>query len=270
MKNLRAYGKPPFKIAVIHGGPGAVGEMAPVARELAPAFGVLEPMQVETTLERQVESLKTLLVDHADPPVTLIGFSWGAWLSFIVAARYPGIIARLILVGSGPFEHHYLAQIQETRMSRLPADERFEYNSIITALNDPHAEGKSKKFARLGQLALKTDCYDADLDDPPMDPPEPGKSETNQGNIYHQVLMTAQEMRKSGELLALADHIQCPVLALHGDYDPHPAAGVFEPLTKRLKDFRFIGLEKCGHKPWIERQAKQNFYQILRRELYDK
>jgi hypothetical protein len=34
MKNLRKYGKAPFSLAVIHGGPGAPGEMATVAREL--------------------------------------------------------------------------------------------------------------------------------------------------------------------------------------------------------------------------------------------
>jgi hypothetical protein len=28
MKNLRTYGKVPFNVAVIHGGPGAAGEMA--------------------------------------------------------------------------------------------------------------------------------------------------------------------------------------------------------------------------------------------------
>jgi hypothetical protein len=40
MKNLRKYGKPPFSVAVIHGGPGAGGEMAPVAWELASDCGV--------------------------------------------------------------------------------------------------------------------------------------------------------------------------------------------------------------------------------------
>ncbi len=33
MKNLKVYGKPPFNVAVIHGGPGAPGEMAPMARD---------------------------------------------------------------------------------------------------------------------------------------------------------------------------------------------------------------------------------------------
>jgi len=33
LNNLRQYGNAPFSVAVIHGGPGASGEMAPVARE---------------------------------------------------------------------------------------------------------------------------------------------------------------------------------------------------------------------------------------------
>ncbi len=45
MTNIRKYGNPPFSVAVIHGGPGAPGEMAPVARELSSRWGVLEPLQ---------------------------------------------------------------------------------------------------------------------------------------------------------------------------------------------------------------------------------
>ena len=73
-------------------------------------------------------------------------------------------------------------------------------------------------------------------------------------------------MRRGGQLLAFAQHITCPVVALHGDYDPHPAEGVRLPLST-LKDFRFILLENCGHTPWLERQAKGNFYRILKKEL---
>jgi hypothetical protein len=55
MKNLRKYGKSPFNVAVIHGGPGAPGEMAPVARELSSGWGVLEPFQTVSFLEGQVK-----------------------------------------------------------------------------------------------------------------------------------------------------------------------------------------------------------------------
>jgi len=71
----------------------------------------------------------------------------------------------------------------------------------------------------------------------------------------------------SGKLLELGKSIKCPVVAIHGDYDPHPAEGVAEPLSRILKDFRFILLEKCGHRPWLERSARDRFYSILKQEL---
>jgi pimeloyl-ACP methyl ester carboxylesterase len=57
------------------------------------------------------------------------------------------------------------------------------------------------------------------------------------------------------------------VVAIHGDHDPHPAAGVQEPLSATLAQFRFILLERCGHRPWIERQARDAFYEALEEEL---
>jgi pimeloyl-ACP methyl ester carboxylesterase len=263
MGNFRVYGNAPYNVAVIHGGPGAIGEMEPLALELAPDFGVLEPFQSALSLEGQIAELRDLLVQHASLPVILIGFSWGAWLSYLVTAKHPELVKKLILVGSGPFETSYVANIQETRLSRLTGDEKVEYNAIIQLLGDPHGEGKAESFARLGQLAAKTDRFD------PLDiraSTIEGQA-LPRGNQFHTVLQEAQELRQSGALLTLAAHIRCPVVALHGDYDPHPAAGVREPLSVHIRDFRFILLENCGHKPWIERQAQDKFYELLRVEL---
>ncbi|MBM7623663.1 alpha/beta hydrolase [Sporohalobacter salinus] len=107
MKNLRKYGESPFRVAVIHGGPGAPGEMAPVAKKLSFEVGILEPLQTETSIEEQVEELKTVLEKHGEIPVMLIGYSWGTWLSFIFAANYPSLVKKIILVGSGPFKEKY-------------------------------------------------------------------------------------------------------------------------------------------------------------------
>ena len=57
MKNIRKYGKAPFKVAVVHGGPGAPGEMAPVARELSKDYSVIEPFQRSFTIDGQVKEL---------------------------------------------------------------------------------------------------------------------------------------------------------------------------------------------------------------------
>ena len=259
MENLRKYGKTPYKIAVIHGGPGAPGEMAPVARELASEWGVLEPLQTADALEGQVAELKSVLDDNADLPVTLVGYSWGAWLSFIIAARYPSLVKKLILVSSGPFEAKYAGSIMKTRLDRLGDEERKEVLSITEALNDLDNEKGNMTIGRFGQLISKVDSFN----------PVPHKDEVLEVRyrIFKSVWNDAEKLRSSGKLLQLAEQIQCPITALHGDYDPHPAEGVEKPLSKRLNDFRFMLLKNCGHTPWIERQARDEFFRILAEEL---
>jgi pimeloyl-ACP methyl ester carboxylesterase len=271
VENLRIYGKAPFDVAVVHGGPGAGREMAPMARELSSAWGVLEPLQTATSLEGQVQELKAVLEEHGTLPVTAIGFSWGAWLSYIVAARYPSLIGKLILVGSGPFEEQYVASLHETRLSRLSEGERAELASILEILDDPSAGGRDAAFARFGALFSKTDAYDPI----PGESDEPGSIDPRV-DIYQGVWEEAAELRRSGTLLELGGRIRCPVVAIHGDYDPHPAAGVQVPLSAILKRvrasarFRFVLLEHCGHKPWIERRARDRFYALLAEELRER
>jgi len=259
MNNLRKYGSKPFPVAVIHGGPGAPGEMAPVAREVSSVMGVLEPLQTAATLERQVRELKAVLAKHAALPVTLIGFSWGALLSFIFAAQHPSFVRKLILIGSAPYEEKYAVNIMQTRLSRLSEQEREQALSLMQTLNDPSIADKNMPLARLGKLLSKADSYD----------PLPHDDEVLECryDIYQGVWERASELRSSGKLLELGKRIQCPVVAIHGDYDPHPSAGVIEPLSRTLKDFRFILLEKCGHRPWIERSARDRFNNILKQEL---
>lgn len=267
MKNLRKYGIAPFNIAVIHGGPGAVGEMAPVARELAALSGVLEPLQTKMTLNRQVVELREALENHGNFPVSLVGFSWGAWLSYITTAQHPALVKKLILVGSGPYEPQFVNHIQKTRLSRLNEEERAEYESIIIKLNDPHEKDKARLFSRLGQLAHKTDQYDPIENILPTSEKPEDERNAKPSNKFHGVLREVQELRQNGSLLELAEDIQCPVVAVHGDYDPHPIAGVAQPLSNKLRDFHIIKIDRCGHKPWIERQAKSKFFKILKEEL---
>jgi len=257
MNNLRIYGNAPFNIALVHGGPGAPGEMAPLARELSSAMGVLEPLQTAGSIDGQVEELKDVLETHGNPPLILVGFSWGAWLSYILAAQYPSFVKNLILVSSPPFTEKYAAQIMETRLNHLNAEERKESLSLLSAIYSGSAKGNS--FARFGDLMDKADAFAPLPHDDKILPCSP--------EIYQQVWAEAGKMRSSGELLQLGEKIQCPVVAIHGDYDPHPAADVKEPLARVLKDFRFILLEKCGHHPWFERESNGNFYAELRREI---
>jgi pimeloyl-ACP methyl ester carboxylesterase len=262
MENLRTYGKAPFDVALLHGGPGAPGTMAPVARELASGWGVLEPLQTVASLDGQVQELRAVLEARANLPVTLIGSSWGAMLGFIFAARYPAFVKKLILVGSGVYEERYAAHIRETRLGRLGEEERREAFSLVKTLDDPIGGEMNTALARLGELFTKADAYD------PLTLDTEGLEA--QYHVFRGVWRDAAELRSSGGLVALGGRIQCPVVAIHGDYDPHPPEGVREPLSAVLKDFRFILLERCGHLPWIERQARDEFYGIVREQLGDR
>jgi pimeloyl-ACP methyl ester carboxylesterase len=258
MSNLREYGTAPYNVAVIHGGPGAPGEMAPVAREIAAQWGVLEPLQTEDTIEGQVEELRAILEAHAIRPVKLVGYSWGAWLGSIVAARYPSLVGKLILISSGPFEEKYAQGIMETRLDRLGSEEQAEVLNLVESMSDSGGQHLNKKMARFGQLISKADSYE------PI--PHDDYALETQFGVFQNVWNEAQELRHSGRLLELAAMIQCPVVAIHGDYDPHPAEGVRKPLSHVLEEFRFVLLKNCGHTPWFERQARDEFYKVLKRE----
>jgi pimeloyl-ACP methyl ester carboxylesterase len=233
--------------------------MAPVARELSSVGGVLEPLQTADSIDRQVEELRISLERSADLPVSLIGFSWGALLAFIFAARFPDSVKKLILLSSGAFEEKYSERIMDTRLSRLKEREKEELFTLIDILDEPAARDKDSVLARLGRLMAKADAYH----------PLPGVDDSLEVryDIYQSVWREAHDLRRSGRLLDFGREIRCPVVAIHGDHDPHPSDGVKIPLSGVLRDFRFILLKKCGHRPWIEREARLPFYALLKKEL---
>jgi len=233
--------------------------MAAVARVISRSHGVIEPFQTERTVTGQVTELEKVLADRGDLPVTLIGYSWGAILSFILTAKNPALVKKLILVSSGVFDDTCAAGIISTRSDRLSHEDRSVLDSLGTKLNDPENRERNRIFAELGTIIDKADTCD----------PIEHCSEVIEYryDIYESVWKQTQELRTSGGLVALGAHIRCPVVAIHGDYDPHPADGVKIPLSRMIKNFRFILLEKCGHRPWLERSARQRFYEILNEEL---
>jgi len=260
MKNIRVYGESPYKVVVVHGGPGAAGAMAPVARELSTVQGILEPLQTKNTLEGQVQELRGVLKEYADPPIILIGHSWGAALGYILTARYHDIVRKLVLIGSGPFEEKHADNINPERLNRLNEAERIEVSDLLEIIDGSAVGDKDKAMGRLNELFARADTY------APLPQPESDILEFSE-EINRRVWAEAKPLRTSGELLELGKKIKCPVVAIHGDYDPHLAEGVKEPLSRVLKDFRFVLLEKCGHEPWLERFARDKFYKILKNEL---
>ncbi|SFM48989.1 alpha/beta fold hydrolase [Methanolobus profundi] len=261
LPNPRKYGTEPYRIAVIHGGPGAPGTVAELAAGLAgrSGKGVLEPLQTSMSIEGQISELKRMLRRHGKLPLTLVGHSWGAWLAFLFAARYPSYVKKLILIASGPFEEKYATTIMQTRLDRMSKEGIEEYLHLSSKMSDPSVRNKNHFFTRFGKLMSSADSFD-------LVPFE----ETHLGfhhDVNKSVWSEASYLRKSGKLLRTGFQIKCPVVAIHGCYDPHPFEGVEEPLSRVIIDLRFILLEKCGHYPWLERHASEEFYQLMEKEV---
>ncbi len=262
MMFLRKYGDKPFNIAVVHGGPGAGGEMAPIGRNLSNKWGIIEPIQTKKTIQDQIFELKSIILEYCFTPVIMIGYSWGAWLSLLFTAQNQELVKKVIIVSSGPFEESFVKELHKTRMSRLKQGEREEFNKILSTINLIAGNKKDQLLKRLGELASKTDNYNPiKLSDKDI------FNVKDSGDIYQKVWSEAADLRKSGQLLERITALKTPVTAIHGDFDPHPSRGVQEPLFRFLTDFQFYLLKNCGHTPWREKEAIDEFYQVLRNEI---
>lgn len=227
--------------------------MKPVAEMLSRDFGVLELLQTQMTINEQLGEVYSQLAHFVDKPIVLVGFSWGAWLGLLFASKYPHAVKKLILISSGSFEDIYNKDFMKVRMNRLSKSERKEAETLISIINSNDATRSNlKQFEELMAIADSFDymnegdeCIDLNIE------------------IHNSIWLEASNMRKDRELINCADNVKCPVIAFHGENDPHPIVGVEKPLSLRLADFKMIRLKKCGHTPWKERYARDIFFELL-------
>jgi pimeloyl-ACP methyl ester carboxylesterase len=232
--------------------------MGPVAERISPITSVMEPIQTASSLDGQVAELAEIVEEKCECPVILIGWSWGAWLSFLLTARRPELVRKLILVGSGPFTEEYAHCIMPTRLRRLSREKRNEVSRIMDRLEVCSQGENDLLLARLGNIMSESDSYE---------PIGEAESIGCSYEIHSRVWKEASEMRRSGRLMEEGRSVKCPVVAIHGDFDPHPHEGVIEPLSEILDDFNFHLLKRCGHTPWMERYAREEFFGLIASEL---
>jgi pimeloyl-ACP methyl ester carboxylesterase len=259
MKNFKTYGIAPYNVLLIHGGPGAKGDLQPVAEKLGYKYGVAEPFQSKLTIEELIFELNKTIDDLCNSPVYLCGHSWGAWLSYIYSGLFPTKVKKLVLVGSAPFEENYAKDISSIRNNRMSDIDKKYYEELLSELRGSTATNKNEIMRNLGLLYSRIDSFD---------PIDIGSDSLEVNfNQFSIIWGEASKLRASGQLIDYASKIICPVVAIHGAYDPHPYQGVFDPLSKYISDFKHVLIENCGHKPWIERNAMDKFYSVLYQEL---
>jgi len=253
----REYGTAGPCVAVLHGGPGAPGYMAPVARGLADAFRVLEPFQrgsgtVPLTVDQHVADLKELLGRHwpGERP-SLVGHSWGAMLALCFAAAHPELAGAVVLIGCGTFDAAARRQLQATRNERLGCEVQLRLEQLSRNCPDPDA--RLREFARVLQTCDSVDLIDC-----------PDESEPCDARAAEQTWADMLRLQAEGVYPAAFASIRCPVLMLHGADDPHPGRLILAGLKPHIPHIEFEELARCGHYPWLERAARDDFDRRLR------
>ncbi len=253
----RTYGEAPYEYVVVHGGPGAPGSASSLARKLSETRSVLEPFQTEASVWGQVEELHRQIRDNCTDKVFALGHSWGAWLVYLLAYKYPDAVKIAFLIGAGAFDSAFLPQLQQRRLAALSPEEQSEYLKMIELLQKP-SEKSDTYLGRLGALAEKADNYCVEMTDENRE-----DTIAIDGRQFQKVMAEAHRMREEGFFRKIATDIRCPVRIIHGNNDTTPAEGVITPLREAIPDLKWYVIDKCGHSPWKEKYGEEEFYRIV-------
>ncbi|MBC5622944.1 alpha/beta fold hydrolase [Butyricimonas hominis] len=255
MNITRRYGSAPYSVVLVHGGPGAKGSLKPMAEELSLQNGVLEPFQTRYSIEELIQELHEQVCRETDGAVTFVGHSWGAWLIILFAVRYPERVKQLVLVGCPPFEEKYVPQIMDNRLKRLSPGERERFERCLPELS---GNATDKDMEELGKLVAQCDNYHVSDFTNEYEP---------DGQMYARVWTEAATLRREGYFMKILPRLRSEVHVIHGSLDPHPLNGIIEPLREAKVNYDLHVLERCGHSPFLEIEAKEEFYKSIGRVL---
>jgi pimeloyl-ACP methyl ester carboxylesterase len=255
--HIREYGTTGPLVVVLHGGPGAPGSAAPVAREMASSFRVLEPFQRGSggeplTVARHIQDLHDLLeTRRTDGLPALVGHSWGAMLALAYAAAHPGFVASLALIGCGTFDLEARARMRAICDERMDSALRQRLERLPQEIADP-----DERLRVMGELLLPLHCCD------PI--PVPPENEPFDARAHSDTWDDMLRLQAEGVYPAAFAAFRAPVLMLHGAADPHPGSMIRASLAPYLPQLEYREWARCGHYPWLEREVRDEFFSTLR------
>ena len=254
---IRTYGTSGPVVVVLHGGPGAPGYVAPVARALADWFRVLEPFQRGSggeplTVARHVADLHELVESGCGGGrPALVGHSWGAMLALAYAGAHPGRAASLVLIGCGTFDPAARDRLWAIREEGMDNGLRRRIECLPEEFPDP-----DKRLSVLGDLLLPVYSYDLVSTDQEL--------EGCDWRAHHETWEDMVRLQEEGVYPAAFATIDAPVIMLHGAVDPHPGRMIRASLKPHLPQLEYREWECCGHYPWLERAVREEFFAVLR------
>ncbi len=244
---------------VLHGGPGAPGSAAGLARGIGQPFHVYEPFQRRRddrplTVARHVGDLQQFIEQHCEVArPAVVGHSWGAMLALAHAAEHPQSVAGVALVGCGTFDPAARSRFEQLCDERGDGDAHRARARLEADGPDPQ-----QRLARWAALLRPIYAFDPIGEDPAdwFDAPGHGESWEDMLRLQREGVHPAAFARFRGR-----------VVMLHGDFDPHPGPMIRDSLLPVLPQLEYRQFDRCGHEPWAERHARRAFFEVLRNWL---
>ena len=253
---VRHYGLSGPLVLVLHGGPAAVGDVAPVAKGISGSFHAVEPWQRGSggsplTVARHISDLYELSAElGGGSPVAIVGHSWGAMLALCFAAEHPSQVGPIVIVGCGTFDQSSRSTMQAIIEERMGDDVRERIRQVSADTTDP-----ADQFMQTFKLTRQ--IYDYDPIVPYADKEE---CEPFDLRAYDETWRDMRRLQDDGTYPRAFAAIESPVLMIHGQYDPHPGKMIRDSLLPHLPQLEYHELEGCGHSPWIEKSARELFF----------
>ncbi len=253
---VRLYGKEPYKVVLVHGGPGAIGSLKGFSDEFSKLskLGVVEAIQSKYSIAELIEELYWQIKNNCTGKVSLIGHSWGAWLVALFAEKYPEQVKNVILVGCGPLEDQYVSEIGSRRLQNISDEDGTIFQRLISN------QATDEDMERIPGILDKSDNYC-------LENREKHRADKADSEMHNKVWSEAARLRTNGELLTSFKNIKSKLYLIQGSLDPQPAKGVTLPFQDNNVPCETYILEKCGHSPFMEKYAKEEFYKILMRAI---
>lgn len=234
--------------------------MADLARSLSVRCRVLEPLQRQSgplplSVAVHVADLQEVIQNNRDA-VHLVGSSWGAMLALSYAARHLEGIRQIVLIGCGTFDVRSREVYGQRMATRASAADRERLSELEAQLADEtEPSRRDTLFGELCDVAFRTQAHE----------PTSGGLEVIRFDErgYQETWADVIRLQEEGVQPAEFSNVQAPVLMLHGEEDPHPGTMIRDSLSPVIADLRYHEFAKCGHIPWLERHAREEFFSVL-------
>ena len=266
--HYQVHGRGPDTLLVLHGGPGlSSAYLAPdldlLARGHTLVFYDQRGAGRSTVL---TDSTRLRLADHIRDleavrnhfgmeRVTLVGHSWGAGLAALYAREHPDRTARLVLVDPVPLRATpWMQQFGRNLRAWMDSATAARFAEVAKARRD----AEDPVAACRAYWAVFIHGYFSD----PLDPTLPARMKGDvcgdpPDAIANGGLVSSSVLGPMGDWDWREDfrELRVPVLVIHGDKDPIPAASAAE-WQAAWPDAALVLVESAGHFPYVEQPVE--------------